>query len=159
MWITQKGYEVLLKKLDNLNKKKKNLLAQLGEQAERDSDLPENPIWKQMQVELRFNLPKQIAELQKVAFESQIIEGSRSQLKKQPGITLGTKATIKIDEEEKQVIVVVGPYDIDVIENGISYLSPLGKALLGMEEGEEKIFVAPRGNRQIKVLSITKETL
>lgn len=56
MWITKAGYRNLLNKSDELEIRRKNLLKELGDQADRDSDLPENPIWKQLQVELRFNL-------------------------------------------------------------------------------------------------------
>lgn len=161
MWITRKGYEVLLQKLAALEKKRKKMLTELGEQAERDSDLPENPIWKQLQVELRFNLPKEMSDLQKIISESRIIEDElHSQLDDQNEIHLGSEVKIRINDNnndnKEKVVVLIGPYDIGVVSNGVSYLSPLGKALLGAKKGEERTFTAPKGERKVMTLSIKK---
>ena len=156
MWITRRGYENLLKKIDDLEKKKREMLKELGNQADRDSDLPENPIWKQLQVELRFNIPKQISDLQKIITSARIIEDElKSQLDKNDIVHLGSKIKIKINKEER-IFILVGPYDIDIIKGGISYLSPLGKALLGAEKNEEKTFITPSGEKKIVIISIEK---
>ena len=156
MWITKKGYNTLLQKRVLLDGKRKELLAQLGEEAEKDFDLPENAVWKQLQVELRFNLPYQMAELQKLISESQIIEDVSYKLNGDKKVCLGSKARIKLDDKER-IVVLVGPYDLNVIENGVSYLSPLGKAMLGAENGEEITFETPKGERQITILSVERE--
>lgn len=156
MWITKLGYRNLLTKLDALEEKRKKMLKELGDQANRDSDLPENPIWKQLQVELRFNLPKEKADLQKTISQAQIIEDIlKSQLDNQNKVHLGSKVKIELNGEEKTFIL-VGPYDTDVIKNGISYTSPLGTTLLGAEVGEEKKFMAPKGESIILIISIEK---
>lgn len=156
MWITKAGYRNLLNKSDELEIRRKNLLKELGDQADRDSDLPENPIWKQLQVELRFNLPKAKSDLQKIISEAQIIEDIlKSQLDNQSKVRLGSKVKIKLDDKEK-IFVLVGPYDTNTIQNGISYISPLGKTLLGAEAGEEKEFIAPKGKSIVSIVSIER---
>ncbi len=156
MWTTKKGYDGLLKKLKDLESKKREAFKELGNQAERDSDLPENPIWKQLQVELKIDFPKQISELQKIISQCRIIEDElKDQLNNQDKVRIGSKVKIILDGEEKNVVL-VGPYDIDVIPDSVSYLSPLGKTILGSVEGEEKTFMAPKGKRAVTILSIEK---
>lgn len=155
MWITRRGYETLFKKMALLEKKRKEFLKQLGEEASKDFDLPENAFWKQLQVELKINLPRQMAELQKVISESKIIEEVTHLFSEEKKACLGSRVKIRLDKEERTVVI-VGPHDLDVVENGVSYLSPLGKAILRAEEGEERTFKTPLGEREITVLSIEK---
>ena len=48
----------------------------------------------------------------------------------------------------------VGPYEADVQEGTISITSPIGKALIGREEGDEVKVQAPKGIRNIEILEI-----
>lgn len=58
------------------------------------------------------------------------------------------------DEIEYQV---VGPMEADVDQGRISIASPIGKALLGKEVGDEVRVQTPGGVRVLEVLSITFE--
>ena len=158
MWITRKGYTCLLQEFTELKETLKSKLKELGDQAERDSDLPENPIWKQLQVEIRFNIPRKIAEIQKSISEAQIIEDMLLPiLNNDDKAHIGSKVRIKFSNDDKEYeFIIVGPYDLKVFEKAISYLSPLGRAILNTEEGEEKAFMAPSGERIFAVLSIQK---
>ena len=158
MWITRKGYMALLQEFIDVKETIKEKLKELGDQAERDSDLPENPIWKQLQVEIRVNLPRKMADIQKLISDAQIIEDMLLPLLKNDGKAhIGSRVRIKFNNEDKEYeFVIVGPYDLKVIENSISYLSPLGRAILNAEEREEKTFVAPSGERIFTIISIQK---
>lgn len=158
MWITRKGYESLLQGAAEIKETIKNKLKELGDQAERDSDLPENPIWKQLQVEVKFNLPRKMEEIQKLISEAQIIEDMLiPMLNNDNKAHIGSKVKIKFNNEDKEYeFIIVGSYDLKVVKNGISYLSPLGKAILNTEEREEKSFISPGGERTFIVLSIQK---
>lgn len=130
----------------------------MGDQAERDSDLPENPIWKQLQVEIRFNLPRKMEDIQKLINDAQIIEDMLLPLLKDDGKAhIGSRVKLKFNDDDKEYeFIIVGPCDLKVIKNAISYLSPLGRAILNTEEGEEKIFMAPSGERIFTLLSVQK---
>lgn len=158
MWITKKGYEALLQEFIDVKETIKEKLKELGDQAERDSDLPENPIWKQLQVEIRFNLPRKMEDIQKLISDAQIIEDMLLPLLKNDGKAhIGSRVKLKFNDDDKEYeFVIVGPYDLKVVKNSISYLSPLGRAILNTEEGEEKIFTAPSGERVFTLLSIQK---
>jgi len=158
MWITKRGCAYLEKKIKNLETQLRTNLKKLGEQAEQDFDLPENPIWKQLQVEIGYNLPKQISELKEAISQAQIIEDElSSQLDNNSKVQLGSKVRIRFEDEDyDRIFILVGPFDTDVIANSISYLSPLGRVLLGSEINDEKCFIAPKGKRSFVVLSIEK---
>ena len=48
----------------------------------------------------------------------------------------------------------VGPYEGDVQAGTISLSSPIGKALMGREEGDEVKVQTPKGIRNIEILQI-----
>ena len=49
---------------------------------------------------------------------------------------------------------VLGPYDADPNNGSISYTAPLGKALIGKEEGDSVIFKTPGGIQELEILKI-----
>jgi transcription elongation factor GreA len=156
--MTRKGYDFLLDKIEKLEMELKSKLKALGKEAEQDFDLPENPTWKQLQVEIGYNLPQKISELKDILSQAQIIEYElQEQLGDNETVRLGSRARIQFeDEDDDKVFVLVGPFDTDVVENGVSYLSPLGSALLGARLDEERFFNAPKGKRLFVVLDIEK---
>lgn len=158
MWMTRKGYEFLLDKIEKLELDLKSKLKELGKEAEQDFDLPENPTWKQLQVEIGHNIPRRISELKETLSRAQIIKHElQDELGDNKKVRLGSKIKIQFeDEENERIFILVGPFDTDVIESGVSYLSPLGEALLGAELDEEIFFKAPRGKRSFTVLGIEK---
>ena len=48
----------------------------------------------------------------------------------------------------------VGPYEADIQAGTLSVSSPLGKALIGREEGEQIRVQAPKGQREFEILEI-----
>ena len=159
MWMTKKGYGFLLDKIEKLELELRLKLKELGKEAEQDFDLPENPTWKRLQVEIGHNLPRKISELKNILSQAQIIEHElQEQIGDNEMVRLGSGIRIQFeDEDDDRVFVLVGPFDTDVVENGVSYSSPLGGALLGARIGEERFFNAPKGKRSFVVLNIERE--
>ena len=58
------------------------------------------------------------------------------------------------DSGEKIKYQLLGPYESDINKNKISVTSPIGKALIGREEGDEVKVQAPKGIRNIEILDI-----
>jgi len=74
----------------------------------------------------------------------------------------GTKAifgaTVEIedlDSQELKKYTLLGPDEADPNAGSISVASPVGRALLGKEEGDEVVVEAPRGKIRYEVLSIS----
>lgn len=66
-------------------------------------------------------------------------------------------ATVEVEDmetEETRTFLLLGPDDADHKKGSISVLSPMGKALLGKEEGDEVIVDAPRGKIEYEVVSV-----
>lgn len=59
-----------------------------------------------------------------------------------------------IDTEETKTFLLLGPDDADHKSGSISVMSPMGKAILGKEVGEEAIVDAPRGRIEYEILSV-----
>ena len=65
-----------------------------------------------------------------------------------------TVMLFNIDTEEEVTYQIVGIDEADLREKKISYASPLGRAIIGKEEGDEIAFKAPGGTRNYEVVEI-----
>lgn len=65
-------------------------------------------------------------------------------------------ATVTVEDGEGRALTyrIVGEDEVDVKAGHISYRSPLGRALLGRQEGDEAVVEAPGGRRTLEVLEI-----
>lgn len=63
-----------------------------------------------------------------------------------------------LDTEEEITYQLLGPEEADVKSGSISVLSPLGRSMLGKEEGDEIIAKTPGGTREFEVIGIRAGT-
>lgn len=63
-----------------------------------------------------------------------------------------------LDTEEEITYQLLGPEEADVKSGSISVLSPLGRSMLGKEEGDEIIAKTPGGTREFEVIGIRSGT-
>lgn len=92
-----------------------------------------------------------IAQLQGILARSRVIEVGKIKSNK---IVFG--ATVSVFDVTKNIKVtykIVGEDESDSRENKISYNSPLGKALIGKEEGDTVIVKAPKGDVEFEIES------
>ena len=61
---------------------------------------------------------------------------------------------VNIDTDEEVTYQIVGIDEAELKEGKISYASPLGRAIIGKEEGDEIAFNAPGGTRHYEVLEV-----
>lgn len=59
-----------------------------------------------------------------------------------------------VDTEERRTFTILGPDEADPAKGSISFLSPVGQALLGKEEGDEVSVDIPRGRVTYEIISI-----
>jgi transcription elongation factor GreA len=64
---------------------------------------------------------------------------------------------VNIDIDEEVTYQIVGTDEADIKHSKISYASPLGRAIIGKEEGDEIVFQAPGGTRTYEVLEVRFE--
>ena len=61
---------------------------------------------------------------------------------------------LDMDTDEEVTYQLLGPEESDVKKGSISVLSPLGRSMLGKEEGDDVLAQTPGGSREFEVLSI-----
>lgn len=70
-------------------------------------------------------------------------------------IAYGATVTLEdVENGEQKEYTVLGPDETDYIKGSISVFSPVGRALLGREEGEEVTVEAPRGKLSYEIIKI-----
>ena len=70
-------------------------------------------------------------------------------------LVFGLRAVLEnVDTGENVEYMLVGPDESDIDEGRISVTSPLGRAMIGKEIGEEVIVAAPAGKRVYEIVDI-----
>ncbi len=75
--------------------------------------------------------------------------------KKGDVVGLGSQVTIqKESESQSRTYTIVGSEEANIHDHKLSYLSPLGEALMGKEKGDTFVFSTPAGKQSYKVLKV-----
>ncbi len=149
--ITPEGYKALQGELANLKSvERPNIIAAIAE-ARAHGDLSENAEYQSAKEKQSF-IEGRISELEGIESRAQIIEYLGSTNEK---ITFGATVELADDEEgTEKTYQIVGAYEADIEKNLISTNSPIGKALLGKEEGDVIDIVTPKGAKSYEILSV-----
>ncbi|MBT7608557.1 MAG: transcription elongation factor GreA [Bacteriovoracaceae bacterium] len=148
--ITPKGYKAVQDELDQLIKIDREELKIILEEARALGDLKENAEYHSAK-EKQALQEGRISHLQAIVATSQIINVAEIASE-----TIVFGATVTLVDVEKDKIVkyqIVGQIESDKNKGRISYSSPLGKALIGKEEGDTVIVKAPKGDVEYEVES------
>lgn len=142
------GKKLLDTELERLVKiEREQVKAEIAE-ARSHGDLKENAEYHAAK-EKQSHLEGRIAELQAKLGGANVVDVTKVQSDR---IVFG--ATVTLYNEEKEISVtyqIVGEDEARTSEGKISYNSPLGKALIGKEEGDEVIVKAPKGDLHYEV--------
>jgi len=74
-------------------------------------------------------------------------------------VTFGATVLLEDEEGRKKKYSIVGVDETDVSHGRISWISPIGKALLQAKKGEVVTVHTPRGEEDLEVLEVTYEEL
>ena len=141
--MTLKGKQELDKELNQLIKVDREEIKRAIAEAREHGDLKENAEYHSAK-EKQGHIEGRIAELQGKIAGAKVIDVASLDSEK---IVFGATVTLYSDEkDETKTIQIVGEDEASSENNKISYNSPLGKALIGKEEGDEVIVKAPKGN-------------
>lgn len=148
--ISVEGFKNLEKELDAL-KKERPIVIQAIKEAREEGDLKENAGYdaareRQGMLEARINY-----------IESRMARFNVIDLKTLSGDKARFGATVDIEDietGERKEFVLLGPDEADYGKGSISVFSPVGRALLGKEEGDEIMVDAPRGKIHYEIVSI-----
>ncbi len=149
--MTAEGHAALQAELKVLKSvERPSIIAAISE-ARSHGDLSENAEYHAAKEKQSF-IEGRISELDDKLARADIIDVSKLGGKK---IRFGATVTIiDVDSEEKFTYKIVGEDEANVKEGKISVTSPLARAMIGKEEGEEAEVSAPSGARAYEVAKV-----
>lgn len=149
--MTAEGHAALQAELKMLKSvERPNIIAAISE-ARSHGDLSENAEYHAAKEKQSF-IEGRINELDDKLARADIIDVSKLGGKK---IRFGATVTIiDVDPEEKFTYKIVGEDEANVKEGKISVTSPLARAMIGKEEGDEAEVSAPSGARAYEVAKV-----
>lgn len=151
--ITEDGLIKLKEELETLKTQGRTDIAEKIKVARGYGDLSENSEYDEAKNE-QAKIEARIVELEAMLKNIEIIEDVKGSAKT---VVLGVKVkALDMEFDEECEYRVVGSTEANPLEGKISDESPLGKALLGKNIGDEVIVDAPAGELKFKILEISK---
>ena len=151
--LTFEGLQKLEAELNDLKITKRREVAEKIKEARAQGDLSENAEYdaaKDQQGEIE----SRIADLEKMLRNAEVIDEDDAQEGK---VSLGSRVQLHdLEFDEDLEYIIVGSTEADPAEGRISNESPVGKALLGAQEGDTVKVDAPQGEMTFKVLKISR---
>jgi transcription elongation factor GreA len=148
--ITLAGQTKLQAELDQLVKVEREEIKIAISEARELGDLKENAEYHAAK-EKQGIIEGRIAQLQGILARSRVIDVSK--IKSQKIVFGATVIVVDTERNLKHTYIIVGEDESNSRENKISYTSPLGKALIGKEEGDTVIVKAPKGDVEYEIES------
>lgn len=149
--LTKDGFAALEQELKNLKGvERPNIIAAIAE-ARSHGDLSENAEYSAAKEKQSF-IEGRIQELEVVVSRAQVIDPAQVK-----GSVIRFGATVVLADEatdEEKTYQIVGDYEADIEKNKISLSSPLAKALIGKEAGDEVIYMAPGGRKSFEIVDV-----
>jgi len=146
-YFTKDGLQKLKDELHFLKTTKNKEIVKLIAEAAAFGDLKENSAYHDARDKMSF-LRMRIQELEGAINEAVVREKDSS-----GNAQIGSKVKILFDKEELEYEI-VAPGEANILENKISYKSPLGMQLLNQKPGKEFDFMAGNNRIKVKILDI-----
>ena len=151
--LSKKSYEDLKKELELIETVKEKEVAEELKVARSFGDLSENSEYEEAKNnQERLYIRKK--EVQEMLRNAEIIDEGMGL----PGVAMGSVVRLlDLEYQEEETWTIVGSQEADSRSMRISDESPMGKALLGKDEGDEIVVEAPGGTFKYRILEIHKE--
>ena len=153
--ISQTGFKKLNEELKELEVERVVVSKRVGE-AREQGDLKENGEYIYGRQQLGF-IDGRLGELRSQINRSEIIDCTTITCDK---ALFGTVVTmLDLDTQKKVTYQLLGPFDADVHDDGISIYSPVGDAMVGLAVGDKSSVTIPRGEFNFEILDIAKSEI
>lgn len=138
-FLTRKGLAALRQQNAALLEDLEASTRAMGHSASIDNDLRENPEFMQLRTKVTYQIPNKLAEIEKILSSFQLIEEttafrSGNFTEVQPGAEVEVES---LEDGKRRVFSILGYGDGEPLKGVVSYLSPVGLALLHREVGDE----------------------
>lgn len=148
-YLTQAGYDELIKERNELKDKKIPSIATTIDEAKQQGDLSENAEYHQAKEEMAWAQGR-LMEINHILENARVLQDS----KYTDQVDVGCTVKFKNKNDEIKEYTIVGPQEADPPAGRISNESPIGQAFLGSKVGETVKVITPVGEQTYKILEI-----
>jgi len=146
------GFDRLRKELKNLQRHERPDVIKAIEVAREHGDLKENAEYHAAK-ERQGHVEGRIIDLKDKLSRAEVVDCSAVSCDR---AVFGTVVTmLDLDEDDEVTYQLLGPEESDVKKGIISVLSPLGRSIIGKQEGDEVKVVTPGGVRELEIIEIS----
>ncbi|KUJ72931.1 transcription elongation factor GreA [Thiomicrospira sp. WB1] len=150
--MTKDGADQLKKELEKLKKEDRPAVTNAIAEAREHGDLKENAEYHAAR-EQQGLIEARIKQIESILGSVQIIDVTK--LTPNGKVVFGSTVTVlNVDNDEEVTYKIVGEEEADIEKNKISVNSPIARALIGKEDGDEIIVKAPSGNIDYEIVEI-----
>ncbi len=150
--LTLRGAELLREELSRLKYKERPRISEAIAEARAHGDLKENAEYHAAREQQSF-VEGRINELEAKLSNAQVIDVSKVDAGGR--VVFGaTVDVLDLDSEERSTYRIVGEDEANIKQGLISVQSPLARALIGKESGDEVTFEAPAGVREYEIIDV-----
>jgi transcription elongation factor GreA len=153
VYMTEEGLEDLKKELRTLKTKERSRIAEEIAEARAKGDLSENAEYDAAKEE-QGKLEARIAKLEDTIARARVVDEDTVDDSK--AYILSNVTVENLGNGSEQTFTLVSEQEADISENKISIKSPIGKGLLGKEEGDEVEIDVPAGTVRFKIIDISR---
>lgn len=151
--ITEFGYQKIIKEFKKLLEVEKPYWVKEKEIAAQHGDRSENAEYISAKEQIR-NIDKRLRFLDKIINNSTVVNTYEIPHEK---VNFGSEVRVlDLNSDEEKIFIIVGTFETNPSENKISNISPLGRAFLGKELGDEIEFTINNEVYEYEILSIKK---
>lgn len=150
--ITNTGFRKLKEEIEKVKKELREISLSKGEAAETGGNVWHDNFAFEQLVQREMMFSKRLAELQERLSKARIVDDK--EIGSQIDVRLGSKVVIKFEDGRQKEFTISDPEITDPSKGLISYQSPIGKALLGAKEGEERSYRVGDKIINIKVVKL-----
>lgn len=152
--VTSEGKRKLEEELEYLKTVKRKEDVEAIRVARSFGDLSENSEYDEAKTE-QGKTESRISELEDMLKRAVVVDDTDVKTDK---VNVGNVVRVLDEDFDEEIeYTIVGSTEADPLENRISDLSPIGKAMLGAKVGDRVSFDTPGGKAHIKILAIKKK--
>lgn len=150
-YITPKGHQRLVDELNHLVKTERPEVTKLVQWAASNGDRSENADYLYGKRRMR-EIDRRIRFLTQRLDAAVIVDPSQTKSDK---IQFGATVSVSDEESLTKIYTIVGVDEVNTSRGHISWQSPIGKALIGKEIGDEVLIKVPAGEITYEIISIS----
>lgn len=148
-YLTREKFEELTQELKYLKTVKRKEVAESLEYARSLGDLSENAEYHEAR-EVQAVTEERVKQLEQILKSPKIVSHEKSDT-----VSLGSTVVIQKDgEKDTHQYEIVGSEEANMQERKISYLSPLGEAMMEKKKNDSFTFETPNGKQNYTVISV-----